>query len=63
LLTTKPFTTCTLQRLMLMIESTFDVRLQQLIKELETHPHKEEILNLALSQMADDCNEVQPHAL
>jgi hypothetical protein len=48
---------------MLMIESTFDVRLQQLIKELETHPHKEEILNLALSQMADDCNEVQLHAL
>ena len=47
----------------MMIESTFDVRLQQLIKELETHPHKEEILNLALSQIADDCNEVQLHAL
>ena len=62
MLTTKPFTTCTLQ-LLTMIETTFDVRLQQLIKELETHPHREEILNLALSQMADDCNEVQLHAL
>jgi len=58
----KPFTTCTLQ-LLTMIESTFDVRLQQLIKELETHPHREEILNLALSQMADDCNEVQLHVV
>ena len=58
----KPFTTCFLQ-LLTMIESTFDVRLHQLIKELETHPHREEILNLALSQMADDCNEVQLHAL
>ena len=58
----KPFTTSTLQ-LLTMIESTFDVRLQQLIKELETHPHREEILNLALSQMADDCNEVQLHVV
>ena len=46
-----------------MIDTTFDVRLQQLIKELETHPHREEILNLALSQMADDCNEVQLHVV
>lgn len=37
-----------------MSEQTFSRRLQQLISQLENHPHREEILKLASEQLADD---------
>jgi hypothetical protein len=42
-----------------MTEATFNTRLQQLIAQVENHPQKEEILALALQQLADDTYEVQ----
>jgi len=37
-----------------MSEVTFSRRLQQLIAQVENHPHRDEILQLALEQLADD---------
>jgi len=41
-----------------MTSTTFNRRLQQLIKELENHPHREEILKLAKEQEQDDTYQV-----
>ena len=41
-----------------MTEATFNTRLQQLIIAVENHPQKDEILALALDQLADDTNKV-----
>lgn len=37
-----------------MSDYTFSRRLQQLIKQLESHPDREEILRLAQEQLVDD---------
>lgn len=37
-----------------MSEQTFSRRLQQLISQLENHPHREEIIKLASEQLIDD---------
>ena len=37
-----------------MSDATFSRRLQQLIAQVENHPHRDEILQLALEQLADD---------
>lgn len=37
-----------------MSEETFNRRLDQLIKEVMQHPHKDELLQLAQEQLADD---------
>lgn len=37
-----------------MSEETFNRRLDQLIKEVMQHPHKDELLQLAHQQLADD---------
>lgn len=42
-----------------MTTNTFNRRLQQLIKEIENHPHREEILKLAKEQLIDDTNVVR----
>jgi hypothetical protein len=44
-----------------MTEATFSARLQQLIAQLENHPNRDEIIALALEQLADDSYEVQQH--
>lgn len=54
---TNPSTTLPL---LLMTESTFERRLQQLISQLENHPHREEIVTLAYSQLEDDSTIVLP---
>lgn len=41
-----------------MSEVTFNVRLQQLIDQVENHPNRDEIVELALQQLADDNYEV-----
>ena len=41
-----------------MTEATFNTRLQQRIAAVENHPQKDEILALALDQLADDTYEV-----
>lgn len=43
-----------------MSEQTFSRRLQQLISQLENHPHCEEILKLAYEQLIDDSTVVRP---
>ena len=42
-----------------MTETTYAVRVQQLIAEVEKHPHKEELIALALDQLADDTYNLQ----
>ena len=37
-----------------MSETTFNRRLDQLIREIIQHPHKNELLELAQEQLADD---------
>ena len=37
-----------------MNETTYDRRVAQLIKDVENHPHKDEILCLAQEQLEDD---------
>lgn len=37
-----------------MTSKTFERRLQQLIEEIMQHPHKDELLQLAQEQLADD---------
>lgn len=37
-----------------MSEETFNRRLDQLIKEVMQHPHKDELLRIAQEQLADD---------
>jgi hypothetical protein len=37
-----------------MSEVTFSRRLQQLIAQVENHPNRDEIIQLALEQLADD---------
>ena len=37
-----------------MSESTFNRRLEQLIKEVMQHPHSEEVLKLTQEQLVDD---------
>jgi hypothetical protein len=41
-----------------MTSTTFNRRLQQLIKEVENHPNREEILKLAYEQLQDDTYQV-----
>jgi hypothetical protein len=41
-----------------MTSTTFNRRLQQLIKEVKDHPHREEILRLAYDQLKDDTYQV-----
>jgi hypothetical protein len=41
-----------------MTNTTFNRRLQQLIKELENHPQREEIVKLAYEQLQDDTYQV-----
>jgi hypothetical protein len=41
-----------------MTNTTFNRRLQQLIKEVENHPNREEILKLAYEQLQDDTYKV-----
>jgi hypothetical protein len=41
-----------------MTSTTFNRRLQQLIKEVENHPNREEILKLAYEQLKDDTYQV-----
>jgi hypothetical protein len=45
--------------LVTMTETTYAVRVQQLITEVENHPHKAELIALALDQLADDTYKVQ----
>ena len=42
-----------------MTETTYAVRVQQLIAEVEKHPHKDELIALALEQLADDTYNLQ----
>jgi hypothetical protein len=42
-----------------MTDKTFSRRLQQLISQLENHPHREEILKLASEQLVDDSTVVR----
>jgi hypothetical protein len=44
-----------------MTDATFSTRLQQLINQVENHPNRDEIIALALEQLADDNYEVQQH--
>jgi hypothetical protein len=37
-----------------MSDATFSRRLQQLIAQVENHPNRDEIIQLALEQLADD---------
>lgn len=37
-----------------MTEATFDRRLSQLIEQVNQHPHKAELLQLAQDQLVDD---------
>jgi hypothetical protein len=41
-----------------MTNATFSRRLQQLIKQLENHPNRDEILKLAYEQLQDDTYQV-----
>ena len=47
-----PFTTYPTTRFM--TEETFDRRLDQLIRQVMQHPHKDEVLQLAQDQLMDD---------
>jgi hypothetical protein len=42
-----------------MTEQTYSRRLAQLIKDVKDHPNCDEILRLAMEQLADDNYEVQ----
>ena len=42
-----------------MTETTYAVRVQKLINEVENHPHKEELIALSLEQLADDTYKLQ----
>lgn len=46
-----------------MSEQTFFRRLQQLISQIENHPHREEIVTLAYRQLEDDSTIVLPAVL
>jgi hypothetical protein len=37
-----------------MTSAAFSRRLQQLIQQLDNHPHREEILRMAMEQLIDD---------
>lgn len=39
-----------------MSNTTFNRRLQQLIQQVENHPHRDEIIKLAQEQLIDDNN-------
>ena len=39
-----------------MNRTTYTKRMSQLLHELSTHPHKEELLQLMLQQSKEDCN-------
>lgn len=40
-----------------MTDTTFSTRLHQLINQIKDHPHKEEILQLAFEQLAEDTHQ------
>ena len=40
-------------------ETTYAVHIQRVIAEVENHPHKDELIALALEQLADDTYELQ----
>jgi hypothetical protein len=44
-----------------MSDYTFTVRLQQLIAQLEDHPNRDEILELANEQFIDDTYTIDSH--
>jgi len=44
----------TLQTTKSMTEETFNRRLDQLVREVMQHPHKDELLQLAQDQLMDD---------
>ena len=43
-----------------MTNRTQDIRTAELIQEIKTHPHKEELIQLMFEQVADDTEEVKP---
>ncbi len=38
-----------------MNEKTFKIRQEQLLRDIDKHPHKEELLNIMQQQLAEDC--------
>lgn len=56
MLITKLFTT--FHQPIKMSDTTFNIRLEQLIKDVENHPNRDEIIKLALEQLADDNYEI-----
>ena len=52
---TSPSTTFPLLlNLILMTKATYERRLAQLIEQVRNHPHREEVLRLAMEQLRDD---------
>jgi len=43
-----------------MTNRTQEIRLQELIKDIKNHPHKEELLSLMNDQVIDDTYKLQP---
>ena len=57
---TSPFTTFPLLLNLTMTKATYSRRLAQLIEQVRNHPHREEVLRLAMEQLRDDdCITVQ----
>tara|TARA_Y200000002_G_C22325423_1_gene514442 strand:+ start:90 stop:224 length:135 start_codon:yes stop_codon:yes gene_type:complete len=38
-----------------MNEKTFKIRQEQLLRDIDKHPHKDELLNIMQQQLAEDC--------
>lgn len=47
-----------LLNLILMTKATYSRRLAQLIEQVRNHPHREELLRLAMEQLSDDSHVV-----
>ena len=43
-----------------MTNRTQEIRTAELIQEIKSHPHKEELIQLIFEQVADDTEEVKP---
>ena len=57
---TSPFITSLLLLNLTMTKATYSRRLAQLIEQVRNHPHREEVLRLAMEQLRDDdCITVQ----
>ena len=60
---TSPSTTFPLLlNLILMTKATYERRLAQLIEQVRNHPHRDEILRLAMEQLRDDDCTTVKHA-